>query len=1119
MKVDNDNEPHKNQLFEATKVPFNFNQGINIEETFDLLWDLATGDLDNDGDVDIIGSYGFTDAGSLKCYENDGTPWGTWSSNIIGTKPQYNARLAVGDLNGDKNLDVISTFYSTMYIWPNKGTPWDTWGESIEIPAIGNASEITDIKVNDIDGDNRLDIITVQDEELYIWRNLDNTAINFTRHKAAIVFPDSRNYYFDSQIRSMAIEDMDNDGDSDIIITSEYTDEFLFNVTFWENDGSPFDNDLWESYVIQSIDGRIGNFGYLITPMAIPDVETVDMNKDGYIDIISGDAFGNIIIWFNTGSIKSKVEGTYVCKMNRQSEGIEVGDLDRDGDMDIISVNQYESLVAVENPGKNHKSVEWEFFDIGDTSTSRDITMHLVDLDGDLALDVVCGYGILIWENIPEIDRLIKNYDDIYSYNGSTPEIDGKVTSNDNWDKTPASLSSFDDGDIIIRSKHDNENLYFLIQWSDLGKIDDHFDFNFEDDGTNPDHKLDSENEDFKYGWLAPDGGEISYRDGYFDGSSWPIDGGWAEPEKNICYFGSRWNNGEWTFEAGFPLNLDNSKDINVTGDEVLGFIFRKSSGGSSDISPSSAEYKLPETWADLHIEYSDGDKDKDGCFDCSDAFPDDPDEWQDTDKDGKGDTSDPDDDNDGHNDIDDDFPIDSSEWKDTDGDGVGDNSDAFPEDETEWLDTDGDEIGDNKDKFPFDSTEWLDTDNDEIGDNSDVFPTDPNEWFDNDGDEQGDNADLDDDNDGYSDIIELYEGSNQFDSKSIPKDQDLDLIPDYMDDDIDGDGVLNEDDAFPYDNTKWTNSTDISDFDEDGLPDSWEMEYFGNLTEGPNDDFDDDGYTNKEEYMESTDPTSRKNNPKTNQPDSALSGYSIAIIAILIVVILVLVFLGLMKKRKKVQEQNRMNKIYGIQTNQTNVNQPTQFGQQQPNYNLNMTQQQQPSYDMNLNQPQLSMAEQYRNDMNMNQQPPQHQPPQPQQYPQQQQQSIPQQQSYDMSFNQPQPSYTPEQNYYATQPQSTQIPQQNIQQQYNQQAIQSNTSNQWTNTTVSNQPIQNTDLQTQQGLQYNSPQAYSHQPTNNQNSPTNYQQNMTICPNCGGNLLIDNRYNKKYCELCLNYY
>ncbi|BCE00151.1 hypothetical protein [Marinicellulosiphila megalodicopiae] len=76
-------------------------------------------------------------------------------------------------------------------------------------------------------------------------------------------------------------------------------------------------------------------------------------------------------------------------------------------------------------------------------------------------------------------------------------------------------------------------------------------------------------------------------------------------------------------------------------------------------------------------------DSDKDGYLDSADAFPNNSDEWLDTDLDGIGNNADADDDNDGVIDEEDAFALDDTEWSDFDGDLIGDNSD-------EDIDNDG---------------------------------------------------------------------------------------------------------------------------------------------------------------------------------------------------------------------------------------------------------------------------------------------------------------------------------------------------------------------------------------------------------------------------------------------
>jgi hypothetical protein len=99
-----------------------------------------------------------------------------------------------------------------------------------------------------------------------------------------------------------------------------------------------------------------------------------------------------------------------------------------------------------------------------------------------------------------------------------------------------------------------------------------------------------------------------------------------------------------------------------------------------SDGNPNEPEENTP---TPVSFPNTGNDSDGDGVPDDQDAFPNDPNEWNDNDNDGTGDNADPDDDNDGVDDVDDAFPLDPKETQDSDGDGVGDNSDICPNDPT----------------------------------------------------------------------------------------------------------------------------------------------------------------------------------------------------------------------------------------------------------------------------------------------------------------------------------------------------------------------------------------------------------------------------------------------------
>ena len=104
---------------------------------------------------------------------------------------------------------------------------------------------------------------------------------------------------------------------------------------------------------------------------------------------------------------------------------------------------------------------------------------------------------------------------------------------------------------------------------------------------------------------------------------------------------------------------------------------------------------------------------------------------------------------------------------------------DAYPLDPCAHTDTDGDGLPNDV----YTSIQYTcrgttgdpDDDNDGYLDGDDVFPLDPTEWADFDEDGLGDNADINDDNDGWSDLMEYICGTDPYDKLSFPVDTDGD--------------------------------------------------------------------------------------------------------------------------------------------------------------------------------------------------------------------------------------------------------------------------------------------------------------------------------------------------------
>ena len=327
-----------------------------------------------------------------------------------------------------------------------------------------------------------------------------------------------------------------------------------------------------------------------------------------------------------------------------------------------------------------------------------------------------------------------------------------------------------------------------------------------------------------------------------------------------------------WTIADGADI-LPN--DASQQADSDLDGFGDNPSGTNGDACPSVPGTSTADRNGCLDTD-GDGFSDADGGWSIAqgaDAFPADITQWADSDNDGFGDNltgSNPDDcpmqggnstvdrigcpdqDGDGISDADglwnvsqgaDAFRYDKTQWADQDGDGYGDNAsgnlpDACPtEFGDSWqnntfgcLDTDQDGWADSQDKQPDDQTQWSDVDGDGFGDNlggttPDACPgtignsTKGNRYgcIDSDGDGWDDTIDelpavkhqwLDQDADGFGDNAT---GPQPDACPGVPGTSTIDR---YGCVDSDGDGISDDNDAFPADPGR------SSDVDGDGYDD-----------------------------------------------------------------------------------------------------------------------------------------------------------------------------------------------------------------------------------------------------------------------------------------------------------
>jgi hypothetical protein len=363
----------------------------NIGNQSSSVYAVAVGDLDNDGDLDIIS--GQSSAPRLLVWQNDGTPFdGPWSSYSIGAPPARVEGLDVGDLDNDGDLDIVSGtgfdewLPSNNYkvtVWQNDGTPFvGTWSAN-DVYVV--TYSVHAVAVGDLDNDGWLDIVAgvnhaepvgTEEEpadpatwhpnyELRAYRN-DGTPFagawpqtNVGRDPETATFASGRYHgYWGAIVYDVALADLDNDGDLDIA-SAEHV-EGDYQVKVWQNDGTPFDGlPAAEHWTWQPTAVWVG------APWmsaSVYDVTAGDFNNDGYVDLATASGeVQEIVVWENDGHPfgSSITDTTWIRNdLGRYTSdyalAVAAGDFDLDGYLDVAHGSG-----DFFNSGENHDVVIW----------------------------------------------------------------------------------------------------------------------------------------------------------------------------------------------------------------------------------------------------------------------------------------------------------------------------------------------------------------------------------------------------------------------------------------------------------------------------------------------------------------------------------------------------------------------------------------------------------------------------------------------------------------------------------------------------------------------------------------------------------------------------------------
>ena len=354
--------------------------GQRIPGNSDATSGVAIGDVDGDGDLDLVFGNNYGQQDRLWLNAGDGTFVDATASHMPASL-DWSSGLALGDVDGDGDLDLVAARPSRLYL--NDGSGIFTSAPVASMP-VGNG--ITPA-FGDVDGDGDLDIAFASNEESFAMPNLLylNDGLGVFSDATAMRMPP--NGQWGDYTKAVVMGDVDSDGDVDMLCANAPSYQMLWVTNglnrLYLNDGSGTFTDATSTQM----------------PFQFGDAWSValaDVDGDGDLDAVFGDSWASRLFvndgngWFSDASALQMPAG------NGWNVALAFADLDGDGDPDLVSGN--EAFLSSPLFAQNR------FYLNDGTGTFQDVTaarlpaafdntrgLALGDLDSDGDIDLVFG--------------------------------------------------------------------------------------------------------------------------------------------------------------------------------------------------------------------------------------------------------------------------------------------------------------------------------------------------------------------------------------------------------------------------------------------------------------------------------------------------------------------------------------------------------------------------------------------------------------------------------------------------------------------------------------------------------------------------------------------------------